>query len=109
MCSNNPRRSLSFGRFDEDDYYDLLGVLNSSVACFWLKQVSHDKGNGGYGGGIADEEWERFFEFTGTKLQEFPLARERGRDLARAIDIAALRTRRANRQPRHWQLVTPRS
>jgi hypothetical protein len=54
-------------------HLDLLGVLNSSVACFWLKQVSHDKGNGGYGGGIADQEWERFFEFTGTKLQEFPL------------------------------------
>ena len=37
----------------------LLGVLNSSTACFWLKQNSHDKGNGGYGGGIASTEWER--------------------------------------------------
>ncbi len=57
----------------EEQHLELLGVLNSSVACFWLKQVSHDKGNGGIGGGIADQEWERFFEFTGTKLQEFPL------------------------------------
>ena len=23
--------------------------------------------------GIADEEWEDFFEFTGTKLEQFPL------------------------------------
>ena len=30
----------------EDDHLALLGVLNSSTACFWLKQVSHDKGNG---------------------------------------------------------------
>ena len=77
----------------EDDHLALLGVLNSSTACFWLKQVSHDKGNGGYGGGIADQEWERFFEFTGTKLEQFPLpARlplESGRQLdqlARALD-----------------------
>ena len=37
----------------EDDHYALLGVLNSSVACFWLKQNSHNKGNGGIGGGIG--------------------------------------------------------
>lgn len=70
----------------EDDHYDLLGVLNSSTACFWLKQVSHDKGNGGIGGGIASEEWERFYEFTSTKLQEFPLPADRARNLARELD-----------------------
>ena len=37
----------------EEDYVRLLGLLNSSTACFWLKQVSHGKGNGGIGGGIA--------------------------------------------------------
>ncbi|WP_202977736.1 BREX-2 system adenine-specific DNA-methyltransferase PglX [Nocardioides daphniae] len=57
----------------EQDHLDLLGVLNSSTACFWLKQVSHNKGNGGIGGGIGDEDWEPRYEFTGTKLQEFPL------------------------------------
>lgn len=71
----------------EDDHFDLLGVLNSSTACFWLKQVSHDKGNGGIGGGIADQEWERFYEFTSTKLQEFPLpSRGTGAGLAKRID-----------------------
>jgi len=65
------------------------------VACFWLKQVSHDKGNGGYGGGIADQEWERFFEFTGTKLQEFPLPGSYPRERARLIDGLA---REANGQ-----------
>lgn len=57
----------------EDEHLALLGVLNSSTACFWLKQNSHDKGNGGIGGGIADQEWERFYEFTGTTLQDYPM------------------------------------
>ncbi|MCC3271116.1 BREX-2 system adenine-specific DNA-methyltransferase PglX, partial [Arthrobacter sp. zg-Y809] len=57
----------------EEEHLALLGVLNSSTACFWLKQNSHDKGNGGIGGGIASSEWERFFEFTGTTLKDFPL------------------------------------
>lgn len=72
----------------EDDHLRLLGVLNSSTACFWLKQNSHDKGNGGYGGGIASDSWERFYEFTGTTLKKFPLpdfthsdVTERGRRL----------------------------
>ncbi|MFE6557019.1 BREX-2 system adenine-specific DNA-methyltransferase PglX [Nocardioides sp. NPDC057767] len=78
----------------EEEHLELLAVLNSSTACFWLKQVSHDKGNGGYGGGIADQEWERFFEFTGTKLEQFPLPAslplERGRILdSLAQDLAA--------------------
>lgn len=76
----------------EQDHLDLLGVLNSSTACFWLKQVSHNKGNGGIGGGIGDEDWEPRYEFTGTKLQEFPVPASlpgiRGRlldDLATAL------------------------
>ena len=31
----------------EDDHLALLGVLNSSTACFWLKQNSHNKGDQG--------------------------------------------------------------
>ncbi|MCA2181017.1 BREX-2 system adenine-specific DNA-methyltransferase PglX [Nonomuraea glycinis] len=73
----------------EDDYLRLLGLLNSSTACFWLKQVCHDKGNGGIGGGIAAEEWERFYEFTGTKLQEFPLSSGAPLERARRLDRLA--------------------
>ncbi|WP_159803038.1 BREX-2 system adenine-specific DNA-methyltransferase PglX [Arthrobacter zhaoguopingii] len=61
------------GNATEEQHLELLGLLNSSLACFWLKQVSHNKGNGGIGGGIGDEDWEPRYEFTGTKLQEFPL------------------------------------
>lgn len=57
----------------EDDHLALLGVLNSSTACFWLKQVSHGKGNGGVNEGYRGDEWEEFYEFTGTKLDQFPV------------------------------------
>jgi hypothetical protein len=70
----------------ENDHLALMAILNTSTACFWLKQVSHDKGNGGIGGGIADQEWERFFEFTGTKLQQFPLPARLPGDRGRALD-----------------------
>ena len=70
----------------EDDHLRLLGLLNSSTACFWLKQVSHDKGNGGIGGGIADQEWERFYEFTAKNLERFPLPADAPLDLARRLD-----------------------
>ncbi|MBP3083667.1 BREX-2 system adenine-specific DNA-methyltransferase PglX [Mycolicibacterium fortuitum] len=80
----------------EDQHLELLGVLNSSTACFWLKQVSQNKGNGGIGGGIGDEAWEPRYEFTGTKLEQFPLPStlplDRGRlldELARELDASA--------------------
>ncbi|MFJ1694438.1 BREX-2 system adenine-specific DNA-methyltransferase PglX [Streptomyces sp. NPDC087532] len=73
----------------EDEHLELLGVLNSSAACFWLKQVSQSKGNGGIGGGISDELWEHRFEFTGTKLQEFPLPAKLPLHLGRVLDALA--------------------
>jgi hypothetical protein len=73
----------------EDQHLELLGVLNSSAACFWLKQVSQSKGNGGIGGGISDELWEHRYEFTGTKLEQFPLPATLPLDLGRALDALA--------------------
>ncbi|MFG2008739.1 BREX-2 system adenine-specific DNA-methyltransferase PglX [Micromonospora sp. NPDC048868] len=69
----------------------MLGVLNSSIACFWLKQVCHGKGNGGVNEGYRGDEWEEFYEFTGTKLQEFPLPSAYPLELSREIDGAAQR------------------
>jgi len=57
----------------EDEHLGLLGVLNSSTACFWLKQNSHGKGNGGVNEGFRGDDWEEFYEFTGTTLQDYPL------------------------------------
>jgi hypothetical protein len=58
---------------DKKGHMGLLGLLNSSTAGFWLKMVSHSKGTEGHQSGIKTEAWEHFYEFTGTKLQEFPL------------------------------------
>jgi hypothetical protein len=81
----------------EDDHLALLGVLNSSTACFWLKQVSQGKGGSGIGRGLQDEDWENRYEFTGTKLEEFPipmaLPLEHGRQLdSLAQQLAAAAT-----------------
>lgn len=57
----------------EEEHLSLLGLLNSSTAGFWLRQMSHDKGRPGADAAGADEPWEHRFEFTGTKLEEFPL------------------------------------
>ncbi|MDH6465061.1 hypothetical protein M2302_005262 [Micromonospora sp. A200] len=75
----------------ENDHLRLLGLLNSSTACFWLKQVSHDKGSQGVNEGFKSQEWERFYEFTGTKLQEFPLPSAYPLELSREIDGLAQR------------------
>ncbi|MFI5886570.1 BREX-2 system adenine-specific DNA-methyltransferase PglX [Streptomyces sp. NPDC051554] len=79
------------GDAGEEEYLQLLGLLNSSTAGFWLKQVSQSKGNGGIGGGISDELWEHRFEFTGTKLEEFPLPASCPATLGTALDVLAQR------------------
>jgi len=70
----------------EDDHLALLGLLNSSTACFWMKQTLHDKGGGGIGGGLATEHWEHFYEYTGTGLQRFPVPEQMPLPLARHLD-----------------------
>jgi SAM-dependent methyltransferase len=56
---------------------DILGLLNSSIGCFWLRQVCHDKGGGGVGGGLAAEPWERFMCIDAKKLKRFPVPAEK--------------------------------
>ncbi|MFF5841049.1 BREX-2 system adenine-specific DNA-methyltransferase PglX [Streptomyces massasporeus] len=73
----------------DDGHLELLGVLNSSTACFWLKQVSQGKGGSGLGRGLQDEAWEERYEFTGTKLQEFPLPERVPLEAGRELDVLA--------------------
>ncbi|GHH79140.1 BREX-2 system adenine-specific DNA-methyltransferase PglX [Promicromonospora soli] len=77
----------------EERHLELLAVLNSSTACFWLKQVSHDKGSQSGTGGFMQDEWEVFYQFNSTKVSQFPLPAtlplERGRRLdALATELA---------------------
>ncbi len=79
----------------EEQHLELLGVLNSSTACFWLKQVSHNKGEGGGArvdagyAAMGAEEWRNTYEFTGTKLQEFPLPAQLPGSRGAALDSLA--------------------
>lgn len=70
----------------------MTGLLNSSTLGFWMKQNFHDKGNGGIGGGISNEDWERRFEFDATKLLKAPIVdsdHDARVELARALDSTA--------------------
>jgi len=70
----------------DSDHFGLLGVFNSSLGCFYLKQVCHDKGGGGIGGGLATERWEHFFAFNGTKLAAFPIPDRQPSQLPTLLD-----------------------
>ncbi len=79
----------------EDKHLGLLGLLNSSVACFWLKQVCHNKGEGGGtrveagNSALGDEAWKSHFAFNSTKVAELPLAKRHPLDLARKLETLA--------------------
>jgi hypothetical protein len=100
----------------EADHLALLGILNSSSACFWLKQNSHSKGNGGINEGFRGDDWEEFYEFTGTTLRDYPLPHtlpmERGRmldELAQVISRYTLGTSFDSRTPSVETIVEARA
>ena len=53
----------------------LVGLLNSSAACFWMKQVFHNKGStvDECGARQTTVPFENFYEFSGTQLENFPI------------------------------------
>lgn len=76
----------------EDDHLALLGLLNSSTGCFWMKQVFHNKGGQGINEGLKAEAREKFHEFTGTGLKGFSIPADpeaKTRALATALDQSA--------------------
>lgn len=78
-------------RSSEEEHLRLLGLLNSSTACFWLKMVSHNKGStvDSRGARQTTIPFEDFYEFTGTKLEKFPLPITYPTALATALDTLA--------------------
>jgi len=57
----------------ENDHLALLGLLNSSTACFWMKQVCHQKQMMG-GDGIRIESKSKVpYAFNGTALGKLPI------------------------------------
>jgi hypothetical protein len=76
----------------EEDHLALLGLLNSSTTCFWMKQVFHNKGStvDERGARQTSVAFENFYEFTGTGLQKFPITADKPLDLAATLDHLAL-------------------
>jgi len=73
----------------EDEHLGLIGLLNSSTACFWMKQVFYPKGGdhvGTKGARIRRTLWDERFEHDGTKLEEFPIPASTPLILGRTLD-----------------------
>jgi hypothetical protein len=76
----------------EDEHLGLVGLLNSSMACFWLKQVCYPKGGdhvGQEGARVQKTKWDERYAFNGGNVQNFPLVSPRPLSLARQIDTEA--------------------
>jgi hypothetical protein len=75
----------------EDEHLGLLGLLNSSLACFWMKQVFHNKGSTVdiKGARQRTDAFEDFYEYTGTGLAGFPIVEACPHDIATRIDTLA--------------------
>ncbi|CAO3401286.1 BREX-2 system adenine-specific DNA-methyltransferase PglX [Azospirillum palustre] len=66
-----------------------LGLLNSSIGGFWLRQMMRDKGGSGIGRGVQDESWEGRLTFDGGKLERFPVCAEPPHNHGALIDELA--------------------
>ncbi|MEU1686885.1 BREX-2 system adenine-specific DNA-methyltransferase PglX [Micromonospora sp. NPDC005707] len=75
----------------EDDHLSFLGVLNSSLACFWLRQRCGAKGGSGIGRGIQPESWMERYNFNSTNVYQFPMPSAYPLELSREIDGLAQR------------------
>lgn len=71
---------------DENDHLRLLGLLNSSTACFWLKQSCFPKGGSGMGRGIQPEDWMERYAFNASNVERFPLPPTYPLGRSRSID-----------------------
>ena len=77
----------------EDDHLGILGLLNSSVACFWLKQVCYPKGGdrvGNEGARVRKTPWDDRYAFNATNIGDFPLPADRPLVFAQHIDTLAV-------------------
>jgi hypothetical protein len=75
----------------EDQHLGLLGLLNSSVACFWLKQVCQNRGStvDQHGARQRTAPFEDFYEIGAGLLKELPVAAELPIGIARTLEALA--------------------
>jgi hypothetical protein len=80
------------GGATEEDHLALLGVLNSSAACFWLKQVCQPKGGdhvGQEGARVSKSPWEDRYALNASNVKDLPLPAHRPTALARELNRLA--------------------
>lgn len=58
---------------NENDLFAILGVLNSSAICFWLKQANVTTGSDGLDFPLPGQEWARPYLFTAASFSRLPL------------------------------------
>lgn len=61
---------------DEQTHFALLGALNSSTACYWMKQVCFPKGGdhvGTEGARVRRSLWDERYAYNSTSLERLPL------------------------------------
>ncbi|HUY47907.1 MAG TPA: BREX-2 system adenine-specific DNA-methyltransferase PglX [Streptosporangiaceae bacterium] len=77
----------------EDEYLALTGILNSSTACFWLKQKSYAKtgadNTSGGGNRWSPEPWYSFYDFNATTLQDYPVPKKLPLRFSQMLDSLA--------------------
>lgn len=75
----------------EREHLGLLGLLNSSAVCFWLKQVSFNKGDSTDSSGARTTGDAAFdtYEFGAAQVSGIPLVLDRPADLAAIVDSCA--------------------
>jgi hypothetical protein len=62
----------------EADHLALLGLLNSSTSCFWMRAVAQAKSS-------FIEAWETRYEFDSSKLKQFPIPAHQPTQLPTAL------------------------
>jgi hypothetical protein len=75
----------------EDQHLNLVGLLNSSTACFWLKQTCHCKGStvDMRGARQTTVPFDDFYDYNSTKLKQFPIPKDKPLALPKELDRLA--------------------
>jgi len=60
----------------ENYYYSVLGLLNSSIVCFWMKEVCHNKGDfkDSSGARVTGDPAFDTYQYSSTALKKLPIA-----------------------------------
>lgn len=75
-----------------EDYYGLLGLLNSSTACFFLQQLSYNRGEGGGArveagyAAMGSEGWKNNYDYVGSVIEQIPVTSQVPLESGRSIN-----------------------